>query len=182
MNADVDTPLLHVAPGGPFAVGLNGLAHLTLARYAVYWLLPVFALLWAVFPLVSTRRHSLERMGPIALLALYGVVIVAAGGFDEYGRYHTVYLSATSVLVLGTLLFNLEIANRATPALGVLTAGLLIVEISLVVLLLKVPIVVQATPLVLAAVLLGQSSLLWFIFSRQKHTLAWETKIAPVSR
>jgi hypothetical protein len=128
-NADVDEPLLHVAADGTFRLPLRALAHYTSARYAADWLLPALAVLWFLFPLVYRRPHALEAMGPVALVALYGTVIIAVGGFDEFGRYHTVFIPAVVLLVWGTLLLNVEIAAQAKNRLGPATAGLIAAEL-----------------------------------------------------
>jgi hypothetical protein len=164
-NTDVDTPLLHVVPDGPFRLELNGLGHYTVGRYAFYWLLPAFALWWAVFPLLSRRKQPLDSLGPIALLALYGTVIIGFGAFDEYGRYHTVFLPATNMLVWGTLLLNVVAARRAMSVLGVWCATIVIAEIACVVVLGMSPSFGLALA-VTAGALLCQGALFWFAFVR----------------
>lgn len=133
-NASVDEPLLHVM-SGPTRLPLRALAHYTAARYAAFWLLPAFAVMWALYPLVATSRRGLERMGPVAIVALYGTLIVAFGGFDEYGRYHTVFLPASTVLVWGTLLLNVELAARGSGSTGPLVAAVTALELLLIVIL-----------------------------------------------
>jgi hypothetical protein len=166
-NADVDLPLLHVVSGGPFRLELAGLARYTVGRYAFYWLLPAFALWWAVFPLLSRRKHALDSLGPIAVLALYGTVIIGFAGFDEYGRYHTVFLPATNIVVWGTLLLNVVAARK--PLLGLWSASLVTAEIAWVILLATVP-SIQLALAVTAATLLLQGALFWFAFGRADPT------------
>jgi hypothetical protein len=138
-NADVDRPLLHIAAGGPLRLELSGLAKYTQARYSFYWLLPAFGLLWLVLPLLRRRESSLDALGPVAAVVTYGALIVAFGGFDEYGRYHTVYLPASNLLVWGTLLLNVVIASRASVRLQVSVPALVLVELVAVVVLATAP-------------------------------------------
>lgn len=160
-NADVDRPLLHLAPNGPFRLELSGLAHYTAFRYSFYWLLPAFALLWAFLPLLSRRSRSLDVLGPVAAVALYGTLIVSFGGFDEYGRYHMVYLPAINLLVWGTLLLNVVIAGRASAVLGPLAPALVIGEIAAVIVLTMAPSVGLSVLLTIVAAVL-QGLLAWF--------------------
>lgn len=137
-NASVDEPLLHVTTG-PTRLPLRALAHYTSARYAGFWLLPALALVWAVFPLFVKSARGVDRMAPIALVALYGTLIVAFGGFDEYGRYHTVFLPASTLIVWGTLLLNVELAARAPTAIGAQIAVVTALEVAAMVLLTLAP-------------------------------------------
>ena len=164
-NTDVDTPLLHVVRDGPFRLELNGLAHYTVGRYAFYWLLPGFALFWALFPLLSRRRQTLDSLGPIAVLALYGTVIIGFAGFDEYGRYHTVFLPATNVIVWGSLLLNVVAARRAMSVLGLWCATLTAAEVICVIVLATSPSFGVAVVVNVGA-LLFQGALFWFAFVR----------------
>ncbi len=166
-NADVDLPLLHVVSDGPFRLELVALAHYTVDRYAFYWLLPAFALWWALFPLLSRRKQPLDSLGPIAVLALYGTTIIGFAGFDEYGRYHTVFLPATNIVVWGTLLLNVVAARK--PLLGLWSASLVTAEIAWVILLATVPSIQLALAVTLATLLL-QGALFWFAFGRAEPT------------
>jgi hypothetical protein len=110
-------------------------------------------------------------MGPIALVALYGTLIIAFGGFDEYGRYHTVFLPASMIVVWGTLLFNVEIASQVSSRLGAMTAGLVVLELASIVLLTRVPGAGLAAAVSLV-VLAAQGALLW----------AWRRRTESVPR
>ncbi|HEY1421323.1 MAG TPA: hypothetical protein VGG90_11535 [Candidatus Dormibacteraeota bacterium] len=183
-NADVDEPLLHVSTSGAFRLPLRALAHYTSARYAAFWLLPALAVLWVLYPLVFSFRRAPtptlppagrgsfpDAMGPVALVALYGVLVIAFGGFDEYGRYHTVFLPASMIVVWGTLLFNVEIASQVPNRLGALTAALVVIELAAIVLLAREPGAGLAA-VVSAVVLAAQGTLLW----------AWQRRAMSVPR
>jgi hypothetical protein len=157
-NADVDAPLLHIVRDGPFNLPLRALGRYTAARYAANWLLPALALVWVLFPLIHRRPHALESIGPVALVALYGTAIIAFGGFDEYGRYHTVFIPATVIVIWGTLLLNVEIAARAKRWLGPATAGLVASELLAIVVLAVFPSPLLAAALCLL-ILVGQGGL-----------------------
>src|SRR5206468_4104013 len=138
-NTDVDRPLLHLAPQGPLRLPLAALARYTEARYAFYRLLAAFTLVWALFPLLSRRKSPLDVLGPVAAMTGYGMLIIGLGGFDEYGRYHTVYLPASNLLVWGTLLLNVVLANRARASVRPSLPALVLLEIVAVVLLTAAP-------------------------------------------
>jgi hypothetical protein len=180
-NADIDRPLLHVSPSGPFRIELNGLARATALRYAIYWLLPTFAILWAVLPFTSRRKQSLDALGPVAILALYGTLIIAFGGFDEFGRYHTVFLPATAILTGGTLLLNLHIANRAAGLWRALAAALVVAEVAAA-MALALNQSVGISLLLTAVLIVLQATLLWFVFRAGTIDIGERTAPAPVPR
>lgn len=110
-SADFDPQFAPVARGAPLDRPLRGLEFIASARYFVLYLAPMMSMLWLIVPLLR-RVGTLATLGPVALIALYGTGITALGGFDEYGRYHVVFLSTMVAIVWGTLGFNIQIAIR----------------------------------------------------------------------
>ena len=109
-TADYNPQFAPISPAGTFGAGLTLLEQATKLRYQLYFLAPALSILWLVAPLARRSPSSLDGLGLVALIAVYGTAITALGGFDEFGRYHSVFLPEIAILVWGTLALNLELA------------------------------------------------------------------------
>jgi len=134
-SADFDPQFATITRGAAFDKQLRLAEFLASARYFVLYLTPVLALMWLVVPFFRPR-DPLAALGPAALVVAYGTAITALGGFDEYGRYHVVFIPAVVALVWGTLGLNLQaaIASRSKnrrlmfAAIAVLVLELVLAE------------------------------------------------------
>lgn len=132
-SATFDPQFATITREGPLAHVLQALEVAAGARYFVLFLVPVTGLVWLIVPLARRRADALDGLGPVALVALYGTSITALGGFDEFGRYHVVFITASVALVWGTLGLNAQIAWSAFSTnrlIGLGAVALLMVELA----------------------------------------------------
>lgn len=160
-SADFNPQFAAVTRGSTLDRPLRWVEFVASARYFVLYLVPVLSILWLV--LAFFRRDSLRAVGVVALVCAYGTAITALGGFDEFGRYHVVFIPASVALTWGTLGLAAQIAIRgfaerrsalaiaATVAILVLLVGAELV-----------PFVAPVRFVLEAALLLVVSGLLWW--------------------
>ncbi len=169
-SADFDPQFAQTARNARFGEGLLVLKYVTSARYFVMFLIPVFGLVWLAAPLVRRRGDTLDALGPVALLVLYGTLITALGGFDEYGRYHVVFLASSVALTWGTLGFNAHIAWTSFKTQRMLAAAAEVLIAAELVISRVLPLISQADAklLLCGLLVLGQGTLMWYVLSRRR--------------
>ena len=159
-SADFDPQFATVTRGAPFDRPLRATEFLASARYFVLYLVPALALLWLVVPFLRSL-DAFAGLGPVALVVLYGTLVTALGGFDEYGRYHVVFLPPALALTWGTLGFNVQLAissRRRNTTLMVAAVAVLLLELVGGV---AFPFLPLPKELLLVVFLAAQSGLVW---------------------
>ncbi len=98
-----------VDPQGPFARPLFGMEFVFHVLYKLNLGFPLFAGAW-IFLLCwrrTARLLSVQAMGVLLLLVLYGIVITTLGGYSSYTRFHTPFDPLLIVVFWGGLLAGL---------------------------------------------------------------------------
>jgi len=102
-----------VAPQGPFGGPLLWIQALYRLVYRFTISFPVFAGAWIFFLFWrrTARLHSVQAMGVIVLITLYGWVVVTLSGYSGYIRYHTPFYPLLILIIWGGLLVALGSAQ-----------------------------------------------------------------------
>ncbi len=107
-----------VALGGSFGTPLAWLQSVSSSLYGWNAFFPLCAAFWFLmlcWPRTACLR-SVQAMGAIVLLTLYGLIITSLGGYQEYTRYHTPFNPLLIFVVWGTLLAGSLLVVQQGPS------------------------------------------------------------------
>ncbi|TMD92870.1 MAG: glycosyltransferase family 39 protein [Chloroflexi bacterium] len=159
-STDYDAVYLRINDQGAFAPELHKLLALDERRYAAFVLVPALALVWLVFGLVARpENHRAQVMGAMSVIVIYGTLTAAAGTFDEFGRIHMPINGLSTLLVVGSLFFNLELAYKLRNLTALIPLWVAAIKIAYIAL---IPIVhsTRITAVALAAIAVLQALVL----------------------
>ncbi len=91
---------------GPFGTPLDWLQSFFVMIYGLNGLFPVCAILWLLLLLWrrTAQLRTVQTMGIIAFLGLYGLVASTIGAYEDFTRLHTAFIPLCTLVVWGTLL------------------------------------------------------------------------------
>lgn len=100
-----------VDPRGPFGNPLIVLQLVARLLYKFNLLFPVCAVAWLflLFWRRTAQLSSVQGMGALILLVLYGVMTTTIGGFASYPRYHTPFNPLLIILIWGSLVAIVQV-------------------------------------------------------------------------
>jgi hypothetical protein len=103
-----------VDPQGPFGAPLfvMQIAFQNLYKLNVLCLLCAVAWIFLLFWRRTARLRSVQAMGAMVLLVLYGLVLTTLGGYGSYMRLHTPFNPLLIVIIWGFLLAGLLLLVR----------------------------------------------------------------------
>lgn len=159
-STDYDAVYLRISDQGAFGSALRGLLALDEKRYAALVLVPALALVWLAFGLLARPEdHRAQLMGAMSVIVMYGTLTAAAGTFDEFGRIHMPINGLATLLVVGTLLFNLDYAYKLRNLRALIPLSVAAIEVAYIAL---IPVVhsTRITAVALVAIAILQAMVL----------------------
>lgn len=130
-STEYDAVYLRIDDQGPYGSALHTLLSIDERRYAEFVLVPALALVWlAAGLMVGPGNQRMQVMGATSVIVIYGTLSAAAGTFDEFGRIHMPINGLSTLLVVGTLLFNLEYAYRLRNRTALIPLGVSAIEVA----------------------------------------------------